>query len=139
MKKYTFINDPGHGWLSVPLSDIQALGIADHISSYSYMSPTRAYLEEDCDASLFINAAKAVNWQYQIRESYTENWKGRYRWPSFNAYFVNNPFQHGSSVAFHNGTQGTVIKQGKRFFIHTDHGTYSARSENALIGIYPPI
>jgi len=138
MKKYTFIEDPGHAWLSVPLSDIQALCIADHISSYSYMSPTRAYLEEDCDATLFINTADAAGWQYQIRESYTENWKGRYRWPSFDRYFIDHPFQVGSRVSFHNGTQGTVSKIGKRYFINTDRGLYRAHSDNPLIGIYPP-
>jgi hypothetical protein len=33
--RYTYITDPGHGWISVPLEDIKKLGIADKISSYS--------------------------------------------------------------------------------------------------------
>lgn len=53
---YTFITDPGHGWLSVPLSDLHKYGLIHEISSYSYMTRTRAYLEEDCDAWKFIRA-----------------------------------------------------------------------------------
>ena len=58
MKKrvYTFVSDPGHGWLSVARKDIEFLGIAKKISGYSYQNGKRVYLEEDCDASLFCNA-----------------------------------------------------------------------------------
>ncbi len=28
----TFINDPGHGWLKVPLTDIAALGVEAQIT-----------------------------------------------------------------------------------------------------------
>ncbi|MGK9450268.1 zincin-like metallopeptidase domain-containing protein [Acidithiobacillus caldus] len=57
-KRYTFTSDPGHGWLVVPVKDIAQLGIAQEISGYSYLSPRggKAYLEEDCDASIFVRA-----------------------------------------------------------------------------------
>ena len=54
MSKYTFIADGGHGWLSVPLEEIKKLGITDQISAYSYMTHKRVYLEEDCDAGIFL-------------------------------------------------------------------------------------
>lgn len=53
-----FFSDPGHGWLEVQLADIIELGLADKISDYSYMHGEYAYLEEDCDAPTFIEAAK---------------------------------------------------------------------------------
>jgi len=37
---------------------LMQLGIITQISSYSYMRGATAYLEEDCDASLFFNAYK---------------------------------------------------------------------------------
>jgi hypothetical protein len=52
MKKYLFISDPGHGWLRVPLKEI--LPIQDKISKCSYMNSKFAYLEEDCDMSIFL-------------------------------------------------------------------------------------
>ncbi len=56
MKKYRFINDPGHAWLEVPRVELEALQIIP--SSYSYQHGDKVYLEEDCDASLFIAAKK---------------------------------------------------------------------------------
>jgi hypothetical protein len=56
MKTLTWICDPGHGWLVVPLDELRALGIAARISSYSYLKDGIAYLEEDCDASVYLSA-----------------------------------------------------------------------------------
>ena len=58
MKRYRFITDPGHGWLEVPTNELQKLGIADQISTCSYISADGllAYLEEDCDAPIFFQA-----------------------------------------------------------------------------------
>lgn len=52
-------SDPGHGWLAVKLSDLKMMGIETQISSYSYVKGKTAYLEEDCDAPVFIKAAEA--------------------------------------------------------------------------------
>lgn len=41
----TFIADPGHGWLKVPLTEIVALGLETQISVYSYIEGQYAYLE----------------------------------------------------------------------------------------------
>ena len=71
MHNYTFHCDPGHGWLAVPLAEIRKLGIADKISSYSYMSGGMAYLEEDCDAPVFIKAAGLT--RDDIREVHTNS------------------------------------------------------------------
>jgi len=54
--KYHKYDDPGHGWLKVPKSKLLQLGIADNISSYSYMRGENAYLEEDSDCTKFCDA-----------------------------------------------------------------------------------
>jgi len=52
---FDFISDPGHGWLKVNTRDLFALGLTPaDFSSYSYRRGDDLYLEEDCDASLFI-------------------------------------------------------------------------------------
>jgi len=56
MKKYTFYEDPGHGWLKVSKKDLVSLCIEKQISGYSYMLGDNAYLEEDSDLSIFIEA-----------------------------------------------------------------------------------
>ena len=58
----TFVSDPGHGWLVVPLVDIARIGIADSISSYSFIDVNAgvAYLEEDCDVHRYLEALAAA-------------------------------------------------------------------------------
>ena len=78
-KTYIFHTDPGHGWLAVPFKDLHALGIGDKISGYSYVKGKTAYLEEDCDAAVFINAYKAkFGKMFAFRESYQEHTQIRY-------------------------------------------------------------
>jgi hypothetical protein len=54
-------NDPGHGWLKVPFKDIVDLGLVNNISSFSYTRGDYVYLEEDRDASLFLEKLAEVN------------------------------------------------------------------------------
>lgn len=58
MKTYNYFQDPGHGWVRVKMSELVELGIADKISSYSYVSASgkSVYLEEDMDLSTFLSA-----------------------------------------------------------------------------------
>jgi len=72
--------DPGHGWLAVKLADLKMLGIANDISPYSYVKGKTAYLEEDCDAVRFIEAAKTKGITVEICE-------GAHRDPSPIRYF----------------------------------------------------
>ena len=64
MQKYEFHYDAGHGWLKVSHAELRELGIAHKISSYSYRDENYAYLEEDCDAPLFEEAAHLTPGQY---------------------------------------------------------------------------
>lgn len=49
-------SDPGHAWVAVKLKLLEELGIADKITSFSYVKGKTAYLEEDCDLTTFVNA-----------------------------------------------------------------------------------
>lgn len=69
----TFVNDPGHGWLKVPLTDIAALGIEAQITPYSYIEGQYAYLEEDLDAPHYLKALTAQGLpQPEITDQYVE-------------------------------------------------------------------
>jgi hypothetical protein len=55
-----FISDPGHGWLEVTTQACAAVGLtAQSFSRYSYRKGNTFYLEEDCDANVFMHAFKA--------------------------------------------------------------------------------
>jgi hypothetical protein len=54
--KYIFFCDPGHAWLRVKRQEIIDLNIQHRISPYSYQNGQYVYLEEDCDAGVFLYA-----------------------------------------------------------------------------------
>ena len=75
---YTFFADAGHAWLEVTRKEIDILGIGEKISSYSYQKKNGlCYLEEDCDAGIFINAlaerGRVLNPKLDINEHYSED------------------------------------------------------------------
>jgi hypothetical protein len=49
-----FVSTPGHGYLVAEKGMLRTLGIADKVSNCSYERNGSVYLEEDCDAPLFI-------------------------------------------------------------------------------------
>ena len=73
MKTMTFHTDPGHGWLAVTMESLEAFGIADKISTYSYRNGDIAYLEEDCDAGLYINKMEGKGMDFKFNEVHKEN------------------------------------------------------------------
>ena len=66
-----YIQDPGHGWIAIPLATLRALGFrvagagerwpyaGRVISTYSYAKDGMAYLEEDADATAYMKALDA--------------------------------------------------------------------------------
>jgi len=53
---FYFHSDAGHGWLAAKRQDLKDLGILGRITNYSYQRGKTVYLEEDCDAPLFLKA-----------------------------------------------------------------------------------
>jgi hypothetical protein len=67
----TVYADPGHAWAKVKRSVLQNLGIADKVSRYSYQRGDYAYLEEDCDFPLLIEALNQRNTRIKCVEKHT--------------------------------------------------------------------
>ena len=74
MTKYMFFQDPGHGWVKVSLKELQKLGIADKISTYSYRRKDSVYLEEDCDLHTFDKAKRARGEGVELVERHTNRY-----------------------------------------------------------------
>lgn len=65
---YTWHNDPGHAWLEVPKADVRKAGVLGQISEYSYQRGDTLFLEEDCDAFVFLNALGAQGIKPVLKE-----------------------------------------------------------------------
>lgn len=75
--------DPGHAWVKVKRSVLVSLGIDQVITPYSYVRGDYAYLEEDCDAGVLIEAARTVGIEIAFRMHHT-NRRSRIR--NYNSY-----------------------------------------------------
>lgn len=141
-KTYRKITDAGHGWLSVPIEDIRLSGVADKISSYSYMTAERVYLEEDADMQTFLEAMKALGYDVQVspNESYSDSARCR-SYGSYNPYWVHNPLQAGSRVKLHDGRLATVTQMGDDgIIVQADDGQqYRVPKSNPFAYILPPV
>jgi len=63
--------DPGHAWARIAKSKLVTLGIADKISTYSYQKGENAFLEEDCDLTVLVNALRERGYEIKFNESHT--------------------------------------------------------------------
>jgi len=64
METVEWIIDPGHGWLRVPVETCEGL----RVSEYSYIDRRAGviFLEEDCDAGLWLRAHGANASDYRV-------------------------------------------------------------------------
>lgn len=72
-KTYDVYADPGHAWLKVKIAELEKLGITGKITAFSYVRGDNAYLEEDCDAGVLINALKDRGVEPKFKFHHTDN------------------------------------------------------------------
>ena len=97
--RLNFYEDPGHGWLAVPLPLLDKLGIIDQISTYSYMRGMLAHLEEDCDYALFARAMNDAGRFFTVKHHHTDN-RSRIR-----GYGHYTPALAREALAYYRGTK----------------------------------
>lgn len=89
--KFTFFQDSGHGWVKVPISLLRHVGISGKITPYSYQKGVFAYLEEDCDLSLFIGVYREKFGVEPILENKYTNKQSKIRsYTPYDSYYENN-------------------------------------------------
>lgn len=76
MARLTFIMDPGHGWLAVPLAEYP--DALDYGTGFGYYDTHQAvaYLEEDCEAPAFMRAHGLTRDDLAVRYE-SGDWAGR--------------------------------------------------------------
>jgi hypothetical protein len=73
MKTYIYHQDHGHGWLEVNKAELKSLGLEQEITSYSYAKGDKVYLEEDCDAALFLEKLHENGDEFIVQNVFKEN------------------------------------------------------------------
>ena len=95
MKKTTlhFYTDPGHGWLKVPKNHPAFRVIASRISDYSYERGNFVYLEEDCDASLFLQVLHNCKIELVVHSHHSDR---RSRIRGYNRFYYTFAMSHSN-------------------------------------------
>ena len=83
--KYRLFSDPGHAWLEVSFDELVKLGINKKITAWSYHKGNNVYLEEDCDAPLFLQTKKDLTGEITEYEEITSDYNSPIR--SYTPYF----------------------------------------------------
>lgn len=101
MFKFLFLSDGGHGWLRVPLAVIreETPELIEKITKYSYMNSRYAYLEEDQDAPLFLNALKEKGITTTHKVRFSDHSAVR-TYNRYTPYFVHNLIEDGTQVSY---------------------------------------
>ena len=72
-RTFTYLQDPGHGWLLVSRGDLAAASMSPtDFSSCSYVCADTLALEEDCDMPRFLKRLDERGIPYRLREQHTD-------------------------------------------------------------------
>jgi hypothetical protein len=70
-RTFTYLQDPGHGWLIVSRADLAAAGMSPaDFSACSYVRADTLALEEDCDMPRFLKRLDELGIPYRLREQH---------------------------------------------------------------------
>jgi hypothetical protein len=96
----THIDTGGHGYLSVSKKDILLVGMDPaEISGYSGMDFNRVYLEEDSDATLFMNKAEEKGIRVIVKGGYNLSFSNHH---NYNSRLFNLKKELGQKFMGHN-------------------------------------
>lgn len=103
MKKiFDMYSDPGHGWVKVPFKTLVDLNLVDRISCFSYYRNEHAYLEEDSDYSLLLEALLARGITPEFREHVSRTRPSKIRsYTCYTPYVVRNYFEQKKAIRAH--------------------------------------
>lgn len=108
--KTTHIDNGGHGYLSVSKKDFLLICEKTDISGFSGMDFTRVYLEEDSDASIFLDKAKKLGYIVNIKSGYNLKFKITHNY-SANLFDIHP--EKNSIVYLHDDMQYKLSIEGK--------------------------
>jgi hypothetical protein len=79
--RYTFdlVTDASHGWLKVPVAELERLNIVEDITTHSYVRNDMAYLEQDVDLGQFLVAREAEGNPVKRIKEHNRNGQSRIR------------------------------------------------------------
>ena len=76
---FDLVTDASHGWLKVPVAELERLNIVEDITTFSYVRNDMAYLEQDADMATFLKAREAEGKPVTKVKEHNRNGQSRIR------------------------------------------------------------
>ena len=76
---FDLVTDASHGWLKVPVAELERLNIVEDITTFSYVRNDMAYLEQDADMATFLKAREAEGKPVTKIKEHSRNGQSRIR------------------------------------------------------------
>ena len=76
---FDLVSDASHGWLKVPVAELERLNIVEDITTHSYVRNDMAYLEQDVDLGQFLVAREAEGNPVKRIKEHNRNGQSRIR------------------------------------------------------------
>ena len=76
---FDLVTDASHGWLKVPVAELERLNIVEDITTFSYVRYDMAYLEQDADMATFLKAREAEGKPVTKIKEHNRNGQSRIR------------------------------------------------------------
>lgn len=125
--KLTFYSTPGHGYLRVPKAVfLKCGGNPDKISGYSGHTTDTLFLEEDSDATYFLDVLKERDIQYEINESYRNSVVSH----NYNPDLFYFRMETGDKVVLNDDRAGVINNVGKNTLIEVGGLRYKLPKSN---------
>lgn len=113
--KATFIDTGGHGYLSISKKDLIAIDYPyEKISGFSGHNLTRVFLEEDCDATNFLNFCEKNNIEVKIKKTYNTKFNITH---NFDPKLFNSKFKVGDKYILNDNSVGEITYNNSRYIL----------------------
>ena len=76
---FDLVTDASHGWLKVPVAELERLNIVEDITTHSYVRNDMAYLEQEVDLGQFLVAREAEGNPVKRIKEHNRNGQSRIR------------------------------------------------------------
>lgn len=133
--KTTHIDTGGHGYLSVSQKDFLVVmgGELDQISHFSGINLTRVFLEEDCDASMFMERAQDKGIPVDVKSSYNPKFNISH---NYSPEYIGFKFDVNDRVMLHSSGAARVVSNDPVIMVLTETGrTYRIPKTNPFYWI----
>lgn len=126
----------GNKWLPVSIKDIKTLGIAEKISTHSYISMSKVLLLDNGDIGLYLFKANQL-WDLHFKAPKQQTQSPVRKMLPYDPYWIMYPLTIGSKVISNNGLL-EIVNMDDPIIMKGKNGIFKSKKSDLFDYIKPP-